>query len=256
MKQALEFIIIGTTKVGEKSLVLHTLSAEYGRRSFIVSISKSSSMALYLPLNILSGEVSDNHLSDLWRVSGLRAEYSLSGIRGDVRKNTMTMFLSEVLFRCLRDGEYSPDLYGWCRQSILTLDSLGTHDDPPLDSGSQDSPSFENGFGDVVNSGNGVVVGDGVVVWDGVANFHLLWLLDLCTVMGFSPRLEDLMPFADDRLEDIRALLTLDRSSALLLPLSGSRRSDIAAILLEYLGYHLDTRLNIRSLSVLRELYS
>ncbi|MBO4466239.1 MAG: DNA repair protein RecO C-terminal domain-containing protein [Bacteroidales bacterium] len=216
MKQALEFIIIGTTKVGEKSLVLHTLSAEYGRRSFIVSVSKSSSMALYLPLNILSGEVSDNHLSDLWRVSGLRAEYPLAGLRGDVRKNSMSMFLSEVLFRCLRDGEYSPDLYDWCRQSILTLDALG----------------------------------------DDFANYHLLWLLDLCGVLGFSPRLEDIMPFADEHFEDIRQLLTLDRSSALLLPLSGARRSDIAAILLDYLSYHLDTKLNIRSLAVLRELYS
>lgn len=216
MKQALEFIIIDTTKVGEKSLVLHTLSAQYGRRSFIVSISKSSSMALYLPLNILSGEVNDNHLSDLWRVSALRAEYPLAGLRGDVRKNTMTMFLSEVLFRCLRDGEYSYELYDWCRQSILTLDALG----------------------------------------EDFANFHLLWLLDLCGVLGFSPRIEDLMPFADERLEDIRQLLTLDRSSALLFPLSGARRSDIASILLEYLGYHLDTRLNIRSLAVLRELFS
>ena len=216
MKQALEFIIIGTTKVGEKSLVLHTLSAQYGRRSFIVSISKSSSMALYLPLNILSGEVNDNHLSDLWRVSALRAEYPLAGLRGDVRKNTMTMFLSEVLYRCLRDGEYSYELYDWCRQSILTLDALG----------------------------------------EDFANFHLLWLLDLCSVLGFSPRIDDIMPFADERLEDIRALLTLDRSAALLLPLSGARRSDIASILLEYLGYHLDTRLNIRSLAVLRELYS
>lgn len=215
MKQALEFIILGTTKVGEKSLVLHTLSAEYGRRSFIVSVSKSSSMALFLPLNILSGEVSDNHLSDLWRVSALRAEYPLSGIRSDVRKNTMTMFLSEVLFRCLRDGEYSVDLYDWCRHSILTLDALG----------------------------------------EDFANFHLLWLLDLCSVLGFSPRLEDIMPFAEDHLEDIRQLLTLDRSSALLLPLSGARRSDIASILLEYLSFHLDTRLNIRSLAVLRELF-
>ena len=216
MKQALEFIILGTTKVGEKSLVLHTLSAEYGRRSFIVSVSKSSSMALYLPLNILSGEVSDNHLSDLWRVSGLRAEYPLAGLRGDVRKNTMTMFLSEVLFRCLRDGEYSVDLYDWCRQSILTLDALG----------------------------------------EDFANFHLLWLLDLCGVLGFGPRVEDIMPFAEEHYEDLRQLLTLDRSSALLLPLSGARRSDIASTLLEYLSYHLDTKLNIRSLAVLRELYS
>ena len=236
MKQAIEFIILGTTKVGEKSLVLHTLSAEYGRRSFIAGISKSSSMALYLPLNILSGEVSDNHLSDLWRVSGLRAEYPLSGIRGDVRKNTMTMFLSEVLFRCLRDGEYSPELYDWCRHSILTLDALGTYDN--------DIPGDRIAVGTVLNSG------------DGVANFHLLWLLDLCAVLGFSPRIDDLMPFADDRFEDIRQLLTLDRTAALLLPLSGSRRSEIASILLEYLSFHLDTRLNIRSLSVLRELYS
>ena len=216
MKQALEFIILGTTKVGEKSLVLHTLSAEYGRRSFIVSISKSSSMALYLPLNILSGEISDNHLSDLWRVSALRAEYPLAGIRGDVRKNTMTMFLSEVLFRCLRDGEYSYELYDWCRQSILTLDALG----------------------------------------EDFANFHLLWLLDLCSVLGFSPRTEDMMPFAGERLEDVRNLMTLERSEALLLPLSGSRRSDVAAILLEYLGFHLDIKLNIRSIAVLRELFS
>ena len=242
MKQALEFIILGTTKVGEKSLVLHTLSAEYGRRSFIVSISKSSSMALYLPLNILSGEVSDNHLSDLWRLSGLRAEYPLNGIRSDVRKNTMTMFLSEVLFRCLRDGEYSLELYDWCRQSILTLDALGTYDN--------DIPGDRIGVGKVLNSGDGVISGDGV------ANFHLLWLLDLCGVLGFSPRIEDLMPFAEDRFEDIRQLLVLDRTAALLLPLSGSRRSDIASILLEYLSFHLDTRLNIRSLSVLRELYA
>lgn len=250
MKQALEFIIIGTTKVGEKSLVLHTLSAEYGRRSFIVSVSKSSSMALYLPLNILSGEVSDNHLSDLWRVSGLRAEYPLSGIRGDVRKNTMTMFLSEVLFRCLRDGEYSLDLYDWCRQSILTLDALGDNDKP-----SPESNSPASGFGDGVPSGVEVLFGDGVPSGDGVANFHLLWLLDLCAVLGFTPRTEDLMPFAGERLEDIRQLLTLERPQALLFPLSGARRSDIAAILLEYLSFHLDTRLNIRSLSVLRELY-
>ncbi len=215
MKQAIEFIILGTTKVGEKSLVLHTLSSEYGRRSFIVSVSKSSSMALFLPLNILSGEVSDNHLSDLWRVSGLRAEYPLNGIRGSILKNSVCLFMSEVLYRVLRDGEYSEELYAWARHSILTLDGLGAD----------------------------------------FANFHLLFLLELSSVLGFSPRTEDLMPFAGERLEDISSLLTLPYDQALLLPLSGARRSEIAEILLEYLSFHLDSRLNIRSLPVLRELF-
>lgn len=216
MKQAIEFIILGTTKVGEKSLVLHTLSSEYGRRSFIVSVSKSSSMALFLPLNILSGEVSDNHLSDLWRVSGLRAEYPLNGIRGSVLKNSVCLFMSEVLYRVLRDGEYSEELYDWARRSILTLDRLGAD----------------------------------------YANFHLLFLLELSSALGFSPRTEDLMPFAGERLEDISALLTLPYDQALLLPLSGARRSEIAEILLEYLSFHLDSRLTIRSLPVLRELFA
>jgi DNA repair protein RecO (recombination protein O) len=215
MKQAIEFIILGTTKVGEKSLVLHTLSSEYGRRSFIVSVSKSSSMALFLPLNILSGEVSDNHLSDLWRVSGLRAEYPLNGIRGSIPKNSVCLFISEVLYRVLRDGEYSEELYAWARSSILTLDGLGAD----------------------------------------YANFHLLFLLELSSVLGFSPRTEDLMPFAGERLEDISSLLALPYDQALLLPLSGARRSEIAEILLEYLSFHLDSRLNIRSLPVLRELF-
>lgn len=216
MKQALEFIVLATTKVGEKSLVLHTLSAEFGRRSFIVSVSKSSPMALFLPLSILSGEVVENTKSDLWRISGLRSEHPLGGIRSDIHKNTMTMFLSEVLFRVLRDGEYSDGLYQWCRGSIVTLDAL------------------ESDY----------------------ANFHLMFLLGLCGELGFSPRTEDLMPFAGERLEDLHSLLTLPYGEAMLLPLSGARRSEIAQVLLDYLGYHIESPLSIRSLSVLRELYS
>ena len=124
--------------------------------------------------------------------------------------------MSEVLYRVLRDGEYSEELYDWARRSILTLDRLGAD----------------------------------------YANFHLLFLLELSSVLGFSPRTEDLMPFAGERLEDISALLTLPYEQALLLPLSGERRSEIAEILLEYLSFHLDSRLNIRSLPVLHELFA
>lgn len=253
MKQAIELIILGTTKVGEKSLVLHTLSAEYGRRSFIVSVSKSSSMALYLPLNILSGEVSDNHLSDLWRVSGLRAEYPLNGIRGSVLKNSVCLFMSEVLYRILRDGEYSEELYDWARRSILTLDRLGELD--TVYASVSSAPSFDPSASSTPDSTPSGVDGR-ALGGSAVANYHLLWLIDLCTILGFGPRTEDLMPFAGERLEDISSLLTLPYDQALLLPLSGARRSEIAEILLEYLSFHLDSRLTIRSLPVLRELFA
>ena len=42
---------------------------------------------------------------------------------------------------------------------------------------------------------------------------------------------------------------------ALLLPLTGKARSEIAGALLDYLSSHLEYRLNIRSLAVLGELF-
>ena len=215
MRQSLEFIVIAATKVGESSMVLHTLSSEFGRRSFICSVGKSTPTALFQPLSILSGVYTENTKSELWRIGSLKAECPLLGVRTSVGKNAMTMFLGEVLFRALRDGVNEEGLYEWLRGSLLTLDALE---------------------------------GD----W---ANFHLRFLLELCGALGFSPTIQDLAPFVGERYAQVHKLLTLSYTESLLLPLSGEMRNEIAEMLLDYLGFHLEMNLNIRSLRVLRELF-
>ena len=66
MREKAELIVIGHTKVGENSIVLHTISREYGRRGFLVKVSPKTAKALFLPLNILEAEVTENPKSDLW----------------------------------------------------------------------------------------------------------------------------------------------------------------------------------------------
>ena len=215
MRQSFEFIVLAATKVGDSSMVLHTLSPEFGRRSFICSVGKSTPTALFQPLNILSGVYTENTKSDLWRIGSLKAEYPLLGIRTSVGKNAMTMFLGEVLFRALRDGANEEGLYEWLRGSLLTLDALGSD-------------------------------------W---ANFHLRFLLELCGALGFSPSMEDLAPFVGERYHQVQDLLSSSYEKCLLLPLSGDGRNEIAGLLLDYLGFHLEMNLNIRSLRVLRELF-
>lgn len=210
-----ELIVLAVTKLGEKSLVVHSLTPGLGRRSFIASVSGGSSMALYLPLNILEAEVTENPRSDLWRMRRPGAVHTLNGIRSSVLKNSMTLFMSEVLYRTVRDGALEDGLFDWCRRSILTLDAL------------------ESDF----------------------SNFHLRWLLEFAVALGFSPSLEDLAPFAGEHLSEIEALLKSDFSSSMLIPLNGASRNEIADSLIEYIGYHAECRLNIRSLAVLRELY-
>ena len=208
-------IILNTTKIGERSLVLHALSPDWGRRSFIAAVPKGGGMALFQPLTVLDAEVRENPRSDLWRAHALSASHPLTGIRTSAAKNAMTLFMSEVLYRTVRDGAREEGLFEWCERSILTLDALQ---------------------------------GD-------YANYHLRFLLEFAAALGFSPSLEDLMPFAGERLQEVRALVQSDFGACMLIPLNGETRSEIAEILLRYLGYHTETSIEARSLRVLRELF-
>ncbi len=210
-----ELIVLGTTKLGEKSLVVHCLTPSLGRRSFLAAVPRGGGMALFLPLNILDGEVSENPKSDLWRVRQLSAVHPLNDIRSSVSKNSITLFMAEVLYRTVRDGAQEDGLFEWCRRSVLTLDALRSD----------------------------------------FSNYHLRFLLEFAVALGFSPSPADLAPFAGEHLAEIRALLESDFSRAMLLPLNGKSRSEIAESLLQYIGYHSDCSLNVRSLAVLRELY-
>ena len=69
--ETIELIVLSTTKVGEKALVVHTLSREWGRRGFLVHSGAKAGMSRFLPLNILfrfvgaATRISVNHHSVL-----------------------------------------------------------------------------------------------------------------------------------------------------------------------------------------------
>ncbi|MBO4466718.1 MAG: DNA repair protein RecO C-terminal domain-containing protein [Bacteroidales bacterium] len=215
MTGSIELIVLATTKVGDNSLVVHTLSAEYGRRGFIVRPGKKASAALFLPLNILEADVVENPKSELWGLRNISARDALAGIRGNLHKNTMTLFLSEVLFRTVREGVLEDGLYQWCVGSILTLNALD---------------------------------GD-------FANFHIRWLLELAGALGFRPSLVDIAPFAEDRVTVLKQFLEASFGESMLIPLSGSVRNALADDLLRYLEFHTEQPIRVKSLAVLRELY-
>ena len=215
MRRASRFIVLAATKVGDKSLVLHTLSDEWGRRSFITGVSAKAPLALFQPLSMLEAEVIENPKSELWRLREICSAAPLNGIRGDMRKNTMTLFLSEVLLRTLRDGTNEPGLFDWCSRSILTLDAMDSD----------------------------------------FSNYHLRFLLEFAGALGFSPSVEDLMPFCGEHLEVVQQLIRSSAAECMLIPMNGAQRNAVASLLLDYIGYHIDSPLQIRSLQVLRELY-
>lgn len=209
-------IVLHFTKYGDNSAVLHTLSSEYGRRSFLVrTVGKRALTTLFQPLSILEADVLETTKSKLYTARNLSSLYPLSGIRGDLCKNAITLFISEVLYRALKDGTNEEGLYDWCIKNILLLDAVDSD----------------------------------------FSNFHLWFLLEFAVVLGFMPDSADLIPFVGDNFPAVSELMSVSFAQAMLIPLSGQVRNEIADGILRYIEYHLDISLNINSLKVLREIF-
>ena len=179
-------IVLHTTKFGESSLVVHTLSKEYGRRSFLVKgVGKKAAMSLFLPLNILEADIVESSRSDLYTARNIAARHSLLGIRDNIFKNSMTMFLSEVLYRVVKDGACEQGLFEWCEKNILLLDSIRTD----------------------------------------FSNFHIRFLLELAIILGFGAEPEDLRPFVGEHCGLIERFVHLPFAESMLIPLNGQTRN-------------------------------
>lgn len=212
-----ELIVLHTTKFGENSLVVHTLSRDYGRRSFLIrGVGKKSGMSLFLPLTLLEADVVESSKSTLYTAKNLVARHPLMGIRNSVYKNSITMFMSEVLFRIVREGAYEQGLYEWCEKNILLLDAMQ----------------------------------------EDFSNFHIRFLLELTIALGFSPEAKDLLPFVGDHYAVVEKFMKLPFADSMLIPLTGPVRNEIAEEILRYIEFHTESAVNINSLKVLRELFA
>ena len=211
-----ELIILHSTKFGENSIVAHTLSKEYGRQSFLIrGVGKRGTMTLMLPLTILEAEIVETSKSTLYTARNLSAKYPLSGIRNSIAKNSMTLFMSEVLYRTIKEGANEQGLFEWCEKNILLLDAM------------------QSDF----------------------SNFHIRFLLELAVVLGFSPESQDLMPFVREHYPLVERFMKESMADAMLIPLNGAIRNEIAEEILRYIEYHSESAVNVASLKVLRELF-
>ena len=217
MVKVTEFIVLHTTKFGENSLVVHTLSKEYGRRGFLVrGAGKKSAMSLFQPLSILEADITESSKSNLYTARNISLIHHLSGIRGNMFKNSMTMFMSEVLYRVIKEGAAEQGLYEWCERNILLLDAV------------------QNDF----------------------SNFHLRFLLELTVALGFSPESRDLQPFVGDHYPTVERFMQTSFAESMLIPLNGTVRNEIAEEILRYIEFHTESSVNINSLKVLRDLFA
>lgn len=121
-----EAIVLNYTKYSDSSLIVHTLTSHYGRQSLMVhgiGKSKQNRLGFFQPLFLL-----DIHLyfkpGQIQKIKEFKLLIPLQELSQNVYKNTIALFLSEVLYRCVKEEFADDQLFGFVKTSILIFDEI------------------------------------------------------------------------------------------------------------------------------------
>ncbi|CAN5567048.1 DNA repair protein RecO [soil metagenome] len=165
MLQKTRGVVLHVTEYAEASVIVKVFTETFGIQSFLINgVRKQKARFaanLFQPLSLLEIVAYHKRPGGLHRVSDVTASPPLSNIPYDTVKTTMAIFISEVLYRSIREEECNPELFHFIDHAVQMLD---LHEET-------------------------------------VSRFHLCFMVQLSRYLGFYPsgRFNDSSPFFDLR---------------------------------------------------------
>lgn len=122
-------IILRTVKYGETSIITSVYTELFGIQSYIVkgvrqSTKKSSAKAIYFqPAAMLDMVVYHNEFKNLNFIKEYQWGYLYQNVLFDVAKNTVAMYIVEMLQHSLKQPEGNPELFYMVEDTLKQLDN-------------------------------------------------------------------------------------------------------------------------------------
>ncbi len=213
-------IVLKSIKYGESGLVAQVYTEDFGRQSFLIhSVRKRRSKfhyALFEPLSLLDLDIYYKENRDLHSLKEAKLSITFHHIPFDIKKSTIAIFISEVLYRSLREVESNKPLFNFLFHAIQILD----------------------------------------MAEEGIEYFHLIFLIQLSKFLGIYPKnnaeLIDIKPLKASQLRNIFDYSLQDIGR---IKMEHTLRNDLLNNLINYYQDHLEGMGEIKSLQVLREVY-
>ena len=234
-------VVLRTVRYGDNSLIVDMLTREQGRVSFLVKVSKSPRGKMrkqyFMPLTIVDVDFDMRMNASLQRLRDIRITHLMNSLAQHPYKLSIGMFLAEFLCHATRDEHDNPTLYDFVAMSLEWLDGV------------------EEAF----------------------SNFHLVFMIRLSRFVGFFPNTEDgnegdyfdmlnacfttVKPqhghfLPPDEASKISLLMRLNYKTMHLCAMSRQERNRCTEVILEYYRLHVPGFPPLKSLDVMRELFS
>ena len=119
-------IVLRCIKYGETSVIASIFTELFGIQSYMVNgvrtSGKTSKAHLFQPSSLLDMQVYHNELKNLQRIKEVKWSVVYKNVLSDVIKNSVALYMVELLQKCLKQPETNADLFHFCEDALLQLD--------------------------------------------------------------------------------------------------------------------------------------
>ncbi|TAE74688.1 MAG: DNA repair protein RecO [Bacteroidetes bacterium] len=233
MKQKTQGIVLKYFKYGDTSLIIRIYTKNFGLQSYLLNNvrsqkNKNNKIALFQPLSLLDLVVYQNKSDQkLHRLAEANITYPYQSIPFDFTKTSLVWLVVEVLDMCLREENENEILFYFLSNALVELDKIDSE----------------------------------------VANFPILFLLQLTQFLGFLPnngleiitQIEDVfqsyMPEeTKEKLCNYFDFFLAQNQFNPIINITITERRKLLDIILDFYRLHIPNFKEIKSLSLLREL--
>lgn len=120
-------IVLRTVKYGETSIITTIFTEVFGLKTYLVQGARSGKKTgrahFFQPASLLEMQVYNNEMKNLQRIKETRWSYLYKEIYADVIKNTVALYLIELLLKSLKEPEANFDMFSFCESALIRLDS-------------------------------------------------------------------------------------------------------------------------------------
>lgn len=235
MRTTCNAIILNRIKYGDNSYIFNAYTYELGKQAFIVNNSNlKRNKNLYHPLQILEIEFNYQENKKLHSIYSANPNYIFRDIPFNIFKSSISVFIAQILNETIREKFRNNELYGYIESSIQYLDT----------------------------------------VEDMYSNFHIYFLIKLAKFIGFNPSNNyskkniyfniSKGEFCEEKTnsclgpnasEIINYFLEADIHTYQDIELNKDSRNILIDFIIKYYEYHIERKLNIKSLNIIREIF-
>ena len=232
-------IVLSSLKYSDSSLIVKCYTQEEGVKTYLIKgVLKARKggikVAYFQPLTQLKIHANHSRRGALNSIKEVQISYPYTSVYKDIIKQSVVMFLSEMLSYSIKEEERNNSLYEYLETGLIWLD-----------------------------------------VHDKIANFHLLFLLNLTRFLGFYPDLPEEEAFGFDLLEgsytgvssgknvisgnnfyQFKKLLGINFDGIEEVSFSKQERQLVLKIIIRYYELHLEGFKNPKSLKILETVFS